>query len=78
MRKIKAKASETAKTTKTVLKNAGELLDSAALITVSLFSAHQAYYYYQLDSIHTKLLLAASLVIFQMGAAYAVRHLRKG
>lgn len=75
---MKKKVKETAATTKVVLKNAGELIDSVALITVSLFGIHQAYFYYQFDSIHTKLLFAASIVILQMGAAYAVRHLRKG
>jgi uncharacterized membrane protein YjdF len=78
MKKAKQKAIDTANQVKTIWKNFVELVEALSLLTVSLFSAHQAFYRYELDSIHTIILFGASIIILLIGAKYTINHFKKG
>lgn len=76
--KLKTTVKEYAEQTKTVWTNFVEFVEALSLLTVSIYSGWMAYYHYQLDSIHTVLLLAASIVILLVGAKYTINHFKKG
>lgn len=76
--KIKQKATDFSQQVKTIWKNFVELVEALSLLTVSMFSAHQAFYRYELDSIHTIILFGASIIILLIGANYTIKHLKKG
>ena len=75
---MKNKIKEYTEQAKTVWTNFVELVEAVSLLTVSIFSGYMAYYHYHLDSIHTVLLLAASVIILLIGMKYALNHFKKG
>jgi ABC-type amino acid transport system permease subunit len=78
MEKIKKKANNQFKVAKTIWTNFVELVEAVSLLAVSAFGAYMAYFHYDLDSIHTILLFAASIIILLIGAKYTVEHFKKG
>ena len=75
---MKNKIKEYTEQAKTVWTNFVELVEAVSLLTVSIFSGYMAYYHYHLDSIHTVLLLAASVIILLIGMKYTINHFKKG
>jgi TRAP-type C4-dicarboxylate transport system permease small subunit len=58
-------------------RNFVELVEAISLLTVSIYSGWAAYFYYELDSVHTHLLLVASIIILLVGMKYAAQHFNK-